>query len=466
MRVSPRLYRLTRAIYYRELSLNTLKTECCKIFIEGRGHLNFGGLGNSDFFWLKESKIEPEKIAYVYKTNIDKSLLDQNNVHSVPRYVGLSQKFELKERNKKTNRNYPNCVEHNNINRLKKRYISDKNYWYAFLKSHNIKIHLTWYDNNADHMAIADAMQELNGVATMWQTSFYGFKNYECKTSTDVMFFYSKFDSDVNISLGSKNKYNIITGVYNTDNKLLLKKEASKIKNKLKQFGAKKIVCVLDENSTADNRWHTGHELQSENYAHILEKVLEVPWLGVIFKPKKADTLRQRLGSINITLKKAEKTGRCIVLEQTGKQSSAVPAILGGLASDVTIHGHLCAGSAALECVLSGVPTIMVDREGSPNSKLSELPKGSVVFNNWQDAINALMDYFQKDNRDKTFGNWSKIIGEFDPFNDNKASQRMGSYLNNLLCGLQKGIDREVIMADVAKQYADKWGDDKVIQNY
>jgi hypothetical protein len=34
--------------------------------------------------------------------------------------------------------------------------------------------------------------------------------------------------------------------------------------------------------------WHTGHELQRENYRYILEKILEVPWLGVIFKPKRS----------------------------------------------------------------------------------------------------------------------------------------------------------------------------------
>ena len=66
----------------------------------------------------------------------------------------------------------------------------------------------------------------------------------------------------------------------------------------------------MDEMSIDDNRWHTGHELQQENYSFILEKLLETSWLGVIFKPKSAKTLRKRLGtSITELLDIAEKKG-------------------------------------------------------------------------------------------------------------------------------------------------------------
>ena len=44
-----------------------------------------------------------------------------------------------------------------------------------------------------------------------------------------------------------------------------------------------------------------------KNYSLILEKLLEIPWLGVIFKPKSAKTLRKRLGSAAKLLSKAEK---------------------------------------------------------------------------------------------------------------------------------------------------------------
>ena len=312
-------------------------------------------------------------------------------------------------------------------------------------------------------MVIADAIRDVGGIAAMWQTSFYGFRNFECTTNTDIMFLHSKFDSEINISAGSKNKYNIITGLFSNHNLPLLKIEAQKIRNKLLSSGAQSIVSVMDENSADDPRWHTGHELQRENYRFVLEKVLETPWLGVVFKPKKSNTLYRRLGLVNNLLKEAKKTGRCIVLDNSGNHVSTVPAILGGLISDVTIHGHLSAGTAALECALLNKPTLLVDREGAPFSKLYELPKDYVVFKNWPDTIKALINYFETGGSDQKFGNWSECINEFDPFHDNKANYRMSTYMNDLLKGFQNGQGPNIIMADAAQKYADRWGFDKVI---
>ena len=51
------------------------------------------------------------------------------------------------------------------------------------------------------------------------------------------------------------------------------------MKQKLIENGAKKIIFAIDENSLDDDRWHTGHELQRDNYRYVCEKVLEHKWL-------------------------------------------------------------------------------------------------------------------------------------------------------------------------------------------
>ena len=86
-----------------------------------------------------------------------------------------------------------------------------------------------------------------------------------------------------------------------------------------------------------------------------------------------------------------------------------------------------------------------------------------MVFNNWSDTIDALMDYFKTNNQTTSFGNWSEIIKELDPFNDNYATYRMSSYLSFLLAGLKDGFRRDTIMENAAQKYADRWGFDKVI---
>lgn len=314
-------------------------------------------------------------------------------------------------------------------------------------------------------MSIADAIKDYGGIAAIWQMAFDGYSNFECRTNTDIVFGFSDFSAQLEKEMGSNISYHVTTGLLNDYAGPLLKNQAQQIRKNLESAGAEKIVCVMDENSGNDSRWHTGHLMQQENYSFILEKVLETPWLGVVFKPKVGKTLRSRLGDVNDLLCAAEKTGRCFVFEETGRGSfTSAPPLLLGLASDVCIHGHFCAGTAALECALQGLPTLLVDREGAPFSKLSELPQGKVVFKNWPETIEAVMDHFQTPTGIPGFGDWSNIIQELDPFRDGHAARRMGTYLHRLIQGFDQGLDRETVMADAAEMYIQEWGPDKIIE--
>ena len=132
--------------------------------------------------------------------------------------------------------------------------------------------------------------------------------------------------------------------------------------------------------------------------------------------------------------------------------------------ADICIHGHLSAGTAALECALAGKPTLLIDREGMPHSKLKILPKDSIVFNDWESAISNTIDYLKSHKKDNKFGNWSSYLNEFDPFRDGKAANRIGNYLNWILEGYRKGESRDMILENAADRYANLWGEDKVIQ--
>ena len=164
-------------------------------------------------------------------------------------------------------------------------------------------------------------------------------------------------------------------------------------------------------------------------------------------------------------LEQAEKTGRCFVYESSGRHSTNAPPILAGLSADICIHGHLCAGTASLECALEGLPTLLIDREGSPYSKLYDLPEGKVVFKDWPSAIEATLEHFNTPEGIAGFGDWSSIINDLDPFRDGKAAYRMGTYLQWLIEGFENNLDREVIMANAAERYKKQWGEDKVISS-
>ena len=184
-----------------------------------------------------------------------------------------------------------------------------------------------------------------------------------------------------------------------------------------------------------------------------------------MFKPKQAKNLRKRLGPTNVLLLEAEATGRCFVYEDSNRHTTSAPPILAGLSADVCIHSHLSGGTAALECVLEGIPTLLIDREGCPYSKLYELPRDKVIFKNWPEAINAIMKYFKNSKSVKGFGDWSSIINDLDPFRDGLAAYRIGDFLYWLMEGFSKGLSKESVMKDAALKYSEKWGSDKVIIN-
>lgn len=431
------------------------------LYLQGRGDINLKNNGmHSDFFWLLNSDFPCRNVMISSNSDSEKKMLDTKNI----KYDDLKLKIikSSKEKLKKI-KNYSNS-EIFSINRLVRENRQLNNYWNSFIKTYNIKLFFSWYKYTRHHVAINESIFNNGGILAMWQMAFDGNNFHENKTTSDIVFSFSNFSTNLDEKIGSKIKYNIISG-YPTDYSIfILKKKKSIIRKKLIENGAKKIIFSIDENSIDDNRWHTGHELQRENYSYLCEKILEVPWLGIVFKPKNAKDLRQRLGPVNELLRAAEKTGRCHIFEDIGRHTTLASPIYAGLISDVCIHGHLSSGTSALECALAGIPTLLIDREGSPKNKLNDLPKNLIVFRDWKSAIEMTIDYFNNKNKPERFGDWSSYLNEFDPFRDGKAANRIGNYLNWILEGFKNGKSRDIILEEAANRYANLWGEDKVVR--
>ena len=429
------------------------------LFLEGRGDINFNNDGqHSDFFWVFNSGFSRKDIIYRNFPGEEKHL-KTNGVKF------LSQKikyYKIKYFVPKVKRSSKYNEERKEIKKQLLLYKSLREYWSCLFKTYNIKIYSTWYKYDNDHMAKSDAIKDVGGISVVQQIAFDGYKTYECSIYADIAFRYSKWICDNEKELDSKIKYQIITGYPNDYALPLLKKEAIRVRKKLINNGAKKIVFVIDENSGYDERWHTGHGLQRENYSFILNKMFETPWLGIIFKPKYAKTLRKRIGEETwLLLEEAQKTGRCHIYLDSGRMATTAPPLLGGLSADLCIHGHM--GNAALECALSNLPTLIIDREGNPNHKFRELKDNEVVFYNWSDTIDAVIEHFENPYENKNFGNWANIVDQFDPFRDGKAAYRIGTFNKWLLDGFKEGKNRDIILENAVDRYANTWGSDKVI---
>jgi len=464
IREYPFIYKFVRNIKYKNVVNKNLNRSNNKLYLDGRGDINLSNDGmHSDFFWQQNSDFLLKNILYKHVSNEERDYFFNNGLDSINEGVYSNVKY-LRKYNKPI-LNYSNEFkkEYRAIKTLLSSYDLDRFYWSSLFRKFGVKVFLSWDKYSNKHIALSHAVRDNGGISVNWQIAFDGFLNTECLLNSDIVFSYSQFSVDVDKKLQSKIKYNVIIGYPKDYAASLLKDNASELREKLKAKGAKKIVLVLDENSGDDSRWHTGHELQRENYKYILEKVLEVPWLGVIFKPKRIIDLRLRLGPVADLLEKVEATGRCYIYENPGRYTTIAPPILAGLSSDVCIHGHLSAGTAALECALEGIPTLLIDREGTKSSKLYGLPKGKVIFQDWPSVIDALMEHFNSSDGLPGFGDWSSIIDEFDPFRDGMAAYRMGTYLKWLIDGFDNGLERDEVMANAAKMYQEKWGSDKII---
>jgi hypothetical protein len=312
-------------------------------------------------------------------------------------------------------------------------------------------------------MAITDAMRETGGVMSLWQISFEELANVEFTAATDIYFSFSNSWMRANEEKqGSKITYRVNTGFIGS-NYELLRPKALELRQQLHLKGVKKIVACFDEKGASDLRWEVTDEIEKKHYKLLLEKVLEHSWLGVIFKPKKPQTLRKRLGEVLILLEEAEKTGRCLVLEASGLYASIIPPVMAGLAADVAIQGSMNAGTTALECALAGIPTLSIDMEGVSKSRLYELGEGQVIFRNYEDMWEILQEHWNSTEGIPRFGDWSPLLDEMDQFRDNRGSERVGTYLHWLIQGFDQGKHREQILEEAAERYCNIWGEDKII---
>ena len=460
----PKIYRNMKNIGYlkpKKVNYN----DKCKVFLDGRGDIELTNNGmHSDFFWLLNSEFSLQNVILDYHSNLEKKYLDKHGIFSVNNGFIFYEKGCCQYKIPKVDYSSRYRKEHKELASILNSYNLDRQFWCSKFKQNNVKVFFTWFKYDNRHIAVSDAVADNGGITATYQIAFDGFENSECMIKSDIAFSFSNFSASIDSKANSKIKYNIITGYPRDYASPLLKEQAGKLREKMESNGAKKIIFVIDENSGYDNRWHTGHELQRENYSYILKKVLEVPWLGVIFKPKNIKTLMDRLGSdIERLLYQVESTGRCYIYKDVGRHTTIAPPILAALSSDVCIHGHLSAGTAALECALGNVPALLIDREGAPYSKLHELPEGSVVFKDWPSAIDAVMQHFNTPGGVDGFGDWSSIIDELDPFRDGQAANRIGTYLSWLIQGYEQGLDKDTIMENAAEKYREKWGADKVI---
>lgn len=464
-------------LYKKDSSkLNTLEP---RLAVEYYGHLNLKSqeLFSDLFFWQK-SKLDAKDIVVYFgqpKAPLDIRKWDALNeygmsaigVHPLgttiphaPFYSYLPSRKKIDWRKQHFNSDNDILLTKWLYNRVLD-YEELCDYWGHFFTKNKIKVHISWYQADI-HCIIADALKRIGGVGVLYQRSYEDSSSPPLIVATDVFFGFSNRRVQFKDEPDCIIPYYVVTGFLGDHRFDLLKKRANDVRCFLQSHGAKRIVAYFDENSRPDSRWCVGHEIMAENFEYLLNKVLTLPWFGLILKPKVPSTLRTRLGAVAELLDQAEETGRCYIFKDAVLQGSFPPAAA-SLGSDFAIHGNLHAGTAGIESALAGTPTLLLDRDGWSNSSLYTLGKGKVVFRNWDDLWKACQDHWNAPHGMPGFGDWSSMIDDIDPFRDGRAAERMGTYLQWLIEGFKAKLPRETVLSDAAERYSKIWGKDKIL---
>ena len=371
--------------------------------------------------------------------------------------VYLSSFKKLKETRMRPKSSFPHSLESRFLRSQISSYNRQKNYWLDFFRNFGVKVAITECKASNEHMVMADALEELGGVSTIWQRSFEEFSSPNMSIGSDISFNWSNNGVEIGKINRSKVSYYVATGYPGDHRFSFLKKQAQVVRSALHKNGAEKIIGFFDEATLDDERWWFGHSVLQSHYLFLLEKVLANPWLGIVVKPKKPDILNHILGEVSELLYQAEKTGRCYIF-----RNNLFPPAGAALAADIAIGDNTYAATAGIEAALTKVPTLLLDCEGWNISRLYNLGIGKVIFQNHHELWDTLIRHWNSSRGIDGLGDWSPLINELDPFRDGRAAERIGTYLMWLNDGLRAGLSRDTVMADAAERYCKIWGKDKI----
>lgn len=443
-----------------------------RIATEYYGHLNLDKPERySDLFFLQNSSLKGQDILMMF--NLPSDPLDAAKLEELKRHgvqpVALSPgatKLAYStvygsglSRNVRATRSL--SAEINWMNKIQADYDSWRSYWTAFFDRFNIRIYTSWLKYDTNHLAIADAMDAVGGITTIYQRSYQVAPIPSTTISVDIEFGFSPATALMESMNGSRISYYVTTGYFGDHRFFLLRDQAKRIRDSLIKNGADHVMAYFDENTVDDPRWYLDHDYAKQNYSFLLQKVLEDKTFGLVLKPKNPGSLLRRLGSVAKLMEEARATGRCHI-SLDGVIQGSIPPALAALVADVAVHDGITSPTAGMESAFCGTPTLLLDNEGWPVSNLYALGEGKVVFNNWEVLWSAYREYLTSQNRVPGFGDWSPVLEEIDPFRDGQGAQRIGTYLKWLLDGLRSGLNKETVMADAAERYRKEWGKDKV----
>jgi hypothetical protein len=322
----------------------------------------------------------------------------------------------------------------NLINVLYVQFKFDEEVFYLIFRKFGVKKFLTSSIVQIYTSSAVSAIEKNNGFAYGFTTSFS--EDYSSHHNIDAYHYFFSFNNCNYLKIKNSKLKKIFHVGYYGDYKFKYKTKKSIIlKKKLKLYGMKYIIGFFDQGYTVDSMFQMGYNISDAGYNFLLKKILSEKYIALIIKPKKPGDLYKKLSqNTQKILRKAIMLKKCILIDKTSKSHvknfDYTPSLI-AMASNITIHDTLLAGTAALESALVGRKSIMFDYYGTTES-LFDKGNLNIVYRDWELLWSEILkDKNKQGNKNINLGDWSSIINKFDPYMDGKANQRIIDILFN-----------------------------------
>jgi hypothetical protein len=207
----------------------------------------------------------------------------------------------------------------------------------------------------------------------------------------------------------------------------IVKLRAYAHRDKLRNAGAKFIICYFDE-SVQQEKWGFNNIKDHLDEIHILVKaILEDQSLGLVIKSQFMRNTPSNLYPADKLIKNAKVTGRYLELV-SGKNRNDIYPVEAALASDICI-GHKFGATASLEAAIAGIRSVLLNSTGSLTFFDSIYSQENIIYNNIGSLMESIKGLKEGKLVNQNLGDWKPILHHFN-LNKN-AGDRLRDVVNN-----------------------------------
>lgn len=327
----------------------------------------------------------------------------------------------------------------------------------AILASQNIKVHFGLFPESNQNLIALHMAVERSGAVDVY-VHWSNHPDAQIFPLHDVYFTWGPYYRPF-YEQGGHGIRNLIYSGYPFDYAFTqLRDKALEYRRQLMTRGVRFVIAYFD-NAYWEEGWFSKESLL-KSYRVLLKEVASHPDWALVIKPKRAGTFQfifeddipERIGQL-------QKEGRCLILDK-----GELPA-LAALASDIVI-GFGTFSTPGVESALAGVPTLLYDPSVQLSHPFYKGGQGKFIFTDMTLLLKTVINFYRSPNSLRSCGYETSLLREIDPYQDGKASQRIGTYIRMLWEEITYGSDREGAIRKANERFQKEFGSDKVIPSF